>query len=254
MVDSLEELKTPSETGLPPFAAQPPPPMADAKTSYGSYTPPHPPPVSSTRVFTAHSQEREKISRNRKLPLVFSEKCFILSSMDPITTIITAAASLAGLLVTLFFFFWRADKRSEERTNKASERLETQFQTLFAVLQDGQTHLQEGQTQILARMSNLETRVGKLEEGQTQILARLDKLEKGQATLAEGQATLAIEWAKAEIRLKHLEENTDTTQGKIDEISELSHQTNTKTASLDGLIRGYLIREGDILHEAAASG
>ena len=60
MVDSLEELKNPSETGLPPFAAQPPPPMADAKTSYGSYAPPQPSPVSSTRVFTAHSQEREK--------------------------------------------------------------------------------------------------------------------------------------------------------------------------------------------------
>lgn len=60
MVDSLEELKTPAETDLPPFAAQPPPPVADAETSYGSYTPPHPPPVSSARVFTAHSQEREK--------------------------------------------------------------------------------------------------------------------------------------------------------------------------------------------------
>ena len=169
--------------------------------------------------------------------------------MGTITTII---ASQVGLLATLFYFIWRSDKRSEERTNTASERLETQFQTLFAVLQNGQTHLQEGQTQILAR-------VGKLEEGQIQLLirmgnleTRIGKLEEGQATLAEGQATLAIVLAKAEIRLRHLEENAVTTQGKIDEISELSHQTNAKTANLDGLIRGYLFREHGTLHEAAA--
>ena len=128
--------------------------------------------------------------------------------------------------------------------------------------------LEEGQTQLLIRMGkletrtgNLETRMSKLEEGQTQLLIRMGNLEtrtgnleEGQATLAEGQTTLAAEWAKAEIRLKHLEENAVTTQGKIDEISELSHQTNAKTASLDGLIRGYFIREGDILHETAAAG
>ena len=162
--------------------------------------------------------------------------------MGTITTII---ASQVGLLVTLFYFIWRSDKRSEERTNTASERLETQFQTLFAVLQNGQTHLQEGQTQILAR-------VGKLEEGQIQLLIRMGNLETRIGKLEEGQATLAIVLAKAEIRLRHLEENAVTTQGKIDEISELSHQTNTKTANLDGLIRGYLFREHGTLHEAAA--
>ena len=140
--------------------------------------------------------------------------------METLITVIAAiVAGQVGLLVTLFVFLWRADKRSEERTNKASERLETQFQTLFAVLQDGQT----------------------------QILTRVTKLE-------EGQATLAIVWAKAEIRLGHLEDNTVTIQNKIDEISELSHQTNAKTANLDGLVRGYLFREHGTLHEAAASG
>ena len=154
-------------------------------------------------------------------------------------TAILTAGQFAGL-IGLFIFIWRVDKHSEERTNKASKELGTQFQTLFTVLQEGQTHLQEGQTQILARVGNLEMRVGNLE-------TRMSKLE-------EGQAALALEWAKAEIRLKHLEENAVTTQGKIDEISELSHQTNAKTASLDGLIRGYFIREGDILHETAAAG
>ena len=147
-------------------------------------------------------------------------------------TAILTAGQFAGL-IGLFIFIWRVDKHSEERTNKASKELGTQFQTLFTVLQ-------EGQTQILARMGKLEMRVGNLE-------TRMSKLE-------EGQAALALEWAKAEIRLKHLEENAVTTQGKIDEISELSHQTNAKTASLDGLIRGYFIREGDILHETAAAG
>ena len=161
-------------------------------------------------------------------------------------TAILTAGQFAGL-IALFIFIWRVDKRSEERTNNASEELGTQFQRLFTVLQEGQTLLQEGQTQILARVGNLEMRVGNLE-------TRMSKLEEGQATLAEGQAALALEWAKAEIRLKHLEENTVTTQRKIDEISELSHQTNAKTASLDGLIRGYFIREGDILHETAAAG
>ncbi len=166
-------------------------------------------------------------------------------------TLITIIASQIGLLVTLFYFIWRSDKRSEERTNTASERLETQFQTLFAVLQNGQTqilarmgNLEEGQTQLLIRMGNLETRTGNLE-------TRMGNLEEWQATLAEGQATLAIVLAKAEIRLKHLEENTDTMQGKIDEISELSHQTNAKTANLDGLVRGYLFREHGTIHEAA---
>ena len=93
-------------------------------------------------------------------------------------------------------------------------------------------------------MGNLETRTGNLE-------TRMGNLEEWQATLAEGQATLAIVLAKAEIRLKHLEENTDTMQGKIDEISELSHQTNAKTANLDGLVRGYLFREHGTIHEAA---
>ena len=157
-------------------------------------------------------------------------------------TAIITAGQFAGL-IALFIFIWRIDKRSEGRTKDLRKELGTRMGNL----QEGQTHLQEGQTQILARVGNLEMRVGNLE-------TRMSKLEEGQATLAEGQAALALEWAKAEIRLKHLEENAVTTQGKIDEISELSHQTNAKTASLDGLIRGYFIREGDILHETAAAG
>ncbi len=71
MVDSLEELKTPAETDLPPFAAQPPPPVADAETSYGSYAPPHPPPCLLPGFSPPIPKNAKKISRNRKLPLVF---------------------------------------------------------------------------------------------------------------------------------------------------------------------------------------
>ena len=53
---------------------------------------------------------RKKYLKIANYPLLFSEKFFILSSMGTITTII---ASQVGLLVTLFYFIWRSDKRSE---------------------------------------------------------------------------------------------------------------------------------------------
>ena len=96
--------------------------------------------------------------------------------------------------------------------------------TFVAILLQGQAHLLQGQTQI-------QTQVGKLQEGQVKLTA---------------------EWAGAEIRLKNLEENSVTTQEKIDEIRDLAYQTNAKTANLEGLMRGYLLREHGILPDAVA--
>ena len=146
----------------------------------------------------------------------------MLSSMDT-PTIIIASGQFAAL-ITLFIFVWRADKRSEKRTNDLRVELGTQMGTFVAILLQGQTHLLQGQTQI-------QTQVGKLQEGQVK---------------------LAAEWAGAEIRLKHLEENAVTTQEKIDEIRDLAYQTNAKTANLEGLVRGYLLREHGALPDAIA--
>ena len=195
----------------------------------------------------------------------------MLSSMDT-PTIIIASGQFAAL-ITLFVFVWRADKRAEERTNTSEQRtntrhaeLVTQIGTLVSVLLQGQDwlqtqiiKLQEDIKQILghlgrletemgvlkARMGVLETRMGGLETEMGELKARMDILEKG-------QAKLAVEWAKAEIRLKRLEENSVTTQEKIDEIMGLANSTNAKTANLEGLVRGYLIREHGILSDAAA--
>ena len=131
-------------------------------------------------------------------------------------TIIIASGQFAAL-ITLFVFVWRADKRSEKRTNDLRVDLGTQMGTFVAILLQGQTQIQ--------------TQVGKLQEGQVK---------------------LAAEWARAEIRLKHVEENSVTTQEKIDEIRDLANSTNAKTANLEGLMRGYLLREHGILPEAVA--
>ena len=131
-------------------------------------------------------------------------------------TIIIASGQFAAL-ITLFVFVWRADKRSEKRTNDLRVELGTQMGTFANILLQGQTQIQ--------------TQVGKLQEGQVK---------------------LAAEWAGAEIRLKHVEENSVTTQEKIDEIRDLANQTNAKTANLEGLVRGYLLREHGILPEAVA--
>ena len=146
----------------------------------------------------------------------------MLSSMDT-PTIIIASGQFAAL-ITLFIFVWRADKRSEKRTNDLRVDLGTQMGTFVAILLQGQTHLLQGQTQI-------QTQVGKLQEGQVK---------------------LAAEWAEAKIRLKHLEENSVTTQEKIDEIRDLANSTNAKTANLEGLMRGYLLREHGALPDAIA--
>ena len=139
----------------------------------------------------------------------------MLSSMDT-PTIIIASGQFAAL-ITLFIFVWRADKRSEKRTNDLRVDLGTQMGTFVAILLQGQTQIQ--------------TQVGKLQEGQVKLTA---------------------EWAGAEIRLKHLEENSVTTQEKIDEIRDLAYQTNAKTANLEGLMRGYLLREHGALPDAIA--
>ena len=131
-------------------------------------------------------------------------------------TIIIASGQFAAL-ITLFIFVWRADKHSEKRTNDLRVDLGTQMGTFVAILLQGQTQIQ--------------TQVGKLHEGQVK---------------------LAAEWAGAEIRLKHLEENSVTTQEKIDEIRDLANSTNAKTANLEGLMRGYLLREHGALPDAVA--
>ena len=186
----------------------------------------------------------------------------MLSSMDITSTILGGVT----ILVPIAFFIWRLDKRAEERTNTSEQRtntrhaeLVTQIGALVSILLQGQDwlqtqiiKLQEDIKQILGHLGRLETemgvlkaRMGVLETEMGELKARMDILEKG-------QAKLAVEWAKAEIRLKHLEENSVTTQEKIDEIMGLANSTNAKTANLEGLVRGYLIREHGILSDAAA--
>ena len=133
------------------------------------------------------------------------------------TPAIIIASGQFAALITLLISVWRADKHSEKRTNDLRVDLGTQMGTFVAILLQGQTQIQ--------------TQVGKLQEG---------------------QAKLAAEWAEAKIRLKHLEENSVTTQEKIDEIMGLANSTNAKTANLEGLMRGYLLREHGILPDATA--
>ena len=173
-------------------------------------------------------------------------------------TIIIASGQFAAL-ITLFVFVWRADKRSEKRTNDLRVELGTQMGTFVAILLQGQTHLLQGQTQILGHLGRLETEMGVLKTRMDGLKARMDGLETEMGELKarmdileKGQAKLAVEWAKAEICLKHLEENSVTTQEKIDEIMGLANSTNAKTANLEGLVRGYLLREHGILPEAVA--
>ena len=188
----------------------------------------------------------------------------MLNSMDT-PTIIIASGQFAAL-ITLFVFVWRADKRAEERTNTSEERtntrhteLVTQIGTLVSVLLQGQdwlqtqiVKLQEGQNQILGHLGRLETEMGVLKARMSRLETEMGELKARMDILEKGQAKLAVEWAKAEIRLKHLEENSVTTQEKIDEIIGLANSTNAKTSNLDGLVRGYLIREHGILSDAAA--
>ena len=193
----------------------------------------------------------------------------MLSSMDITNTILGGVT----ILVPIAFFIWRLDKRAEERTNTSEQRtntrhaeLVTQIGALVSILLQGQdwlqtqiVKLQEGQTQILGHLGRLETEMGELKARMDVLEARMDGLETEMGELKarmdileKGQAKLAVEWAKAEIRLKHLEENSVTTQEKIDEIMGLANSTNAKTANLEGLVRGYLLREHGILSDAAA--
>ena len=90
-------------------------------------------------------------------------------------TIIIASGQFAAL-ITLFVFVWRADKRSEKRTNTSEERantrhaeLVTQIGTFATILLQGQTHiqtqivnLQKGQKRILIHISRLKALMDEL--------------------------------------------------------------------------------------------